>query len=94
MFPPIASPPKDSAFSSFAVHLKKIREKLAFLSTLFMMYQRDSRDRENSVLEVQQNILLVLRTLIIKQQMPSLLLPSALLGLLQTKESLSSLERR
>ena len=34
------------AYSSFAVHLQKIREKLVFLSTLFEMYQRDSRDRE------------------------------------------------
>ena len=56
------------AYSSFAVHLKKIREKLVFLSTLFLMYQRDSRDRENFVLEVSQNALLT-RTLIIKQQM-------------------------
>ena len=46
---------------------EKIREKLVFLSTLFTMYQRDSRDRENFVLEVQQNVLLNLRTLIIKQ---------------------------
>ena len=54
------------AYSSFAVHLEKIREKLVFLSTLFLMYQRDSRDRENFVLEVSQNALLT-RTLIIKQ---------------------------
>ena len=42
------------AYSSFAVHHKKIREKLVFLSTLFLMYQPDSHDRENFVLEVRK----------------------------------------
>ena len=58
--------PKRIATESFRVlkfcgTSEKIREKLVFLSYLFLMYQRDSRDRE-TLFRGAQNVLLLMNT--------------------------------